>query len=81
MSYIKTECQKTRFPRKTDEVARLATWNSTITHTCLQVCLLLLSAGMIRNNLFVEGAMRLEEALQYDVGENGNSRCTARYSA
>ena len=24
---------------------------------------------MIRNNLFVEGAMRLEEALQYDVGE------------
>ena len=35
----------------------------------LQMCLLLLPAGMIRNNLFVEGAMRLEEALQYEVGE------------
>ena len=33
------------------------------------MCLLLLSAGMIRNNLFVEAAMRLEEALQYDIGE------------
>ena len=34
-----------------------------------QLCVLLLSAGVIRNHHFVENAMQLRESLQYEVME------------